>query len=123
MLYLGSYILLYTHIGSDIKLKVFTKNYAKLVDILPVKSLVHHFVNDEIIDFDEEETIMQTTVRSEAARILLRKIAGSLKAQLTTSFDRLLSIMEQHGGASCAELVNKMRQDLPQDITGNYIAT
>ena len=103
------------------KLKVFTKNYAKLVDILPIKRLAHHFVKDEIIDFDEEEMILQTAVRSEAAGMVLRRIGSSLKAHLTTSFDKLLSIMEQHGGTACMELVNKMRQDLPQDITGNYI--
>ena len=106
------------HVGASIKLEVFTKSYAKLVDILPIKRLMHHFIKDEIITFDEEDIIMQTAVRSEAAGIVLRKIGGSLKAHLTTSFDKLLSIMEQYGGASCMELVNEMRQDLPQDITG-----
>ena len=111
------------HVGASIKLEVFTKNYAKLVNILPMKSLTHYFIKDEIITFDEEETIMQTAVRSEAAGMVLRKIGGSLKAHLTTSFDKLLSIMEQYGGASCMELVNEMRQDLPQDITGKYSIT
>ena len=65
---------------------------------------------------------MQTAVRSEAAGIVLRKIGGSLKAHLTTSFDKLLLIMEQHGDAACTELVNKIRQAVPQDIAGNSIA-
>ena len=69
-----------------------------MVDVLPIKTLTHHFVKDEIISFDEEEMIIQTAGRSEAAGIVLRKIGGSLKAHLTTSFDKLLSIMEQHGG-------------------------
>ena len=102
---------------------MFTKNYARLVDVLPIKNLTHHFVKDKIISFDEEETIMQTVGRSEAARMVLIKIGSSLKAHLTTSFDKLLSIMEQYGGASCMELVNEMRQDLPQDITGKYICS
>ena len=106
-------------VGASIKLEVFTKNYARLVDVLPIMSLTRHFVKDEIISFDEEETIMQTAGRSEAAGMVLRKIGGSLTADLTRSFDKLLSIMEQYGGAPCMELVNKMRQDLPQDITGN----
>ena len=108
-------------VGASIKLEVFTKNYARLVDVLPIMSLTHHFVKDEIISFEEEETIMQTPGRSEAAGMVLRKIGGSLKASLTRSFDKLLAIMEQYGGAPCMELVNEMRQDLPQDITGNYM--
>ena len=102
---------------------MFNENFDRLVKVLPIKSLTPHFVKDEIISFDEEETIMQTIGRSEAARTVLRKIGSSLEAHLTTSFDKLLSIMEQYGGAPCIELVNEMRQDLPQDITSNYIAT
>ena len=99
---------------------MFTKYYAKLVDVLPIKTLTHHFVKDEIISFDEEEVIIQTAGRSQAAGIVLRKIGGSLKAHLTTSFDKLLLIMEQHGDASCMELGNEIRQAIPQDLTGNY---
>ena len=121
VLRLTKYCCMYIHVGACMKLEVFTKSYARLVDVLPIKSLTPHFVNDEIISFDEEEIIMQTVGRAEAAGIVLRKIGRSLKAHLTTSFDKLLSIMEQYGGVSCMELVNKMRQDLPQDITGNYI--
>ena len=102
---------------------MFTKYYAKLVNVLPIKTLTHHFVKDEIISFDEEEMIIQTAGRCQAAGIVLRKIGGSLKADLTTSFDKLLSIMEQHGGASCAELVNEIRQAIPQDLTGNHSYT
>ena len=108
--------LLIAHVGVKVKLEIFTKNYARLVDVLPIKSLTHHFVKDEI-SFDEEEVILQTPTRSEAAGIVLRKIGGSLKANLTISFDRLLSIMEQHGGTSCQKLVSDMKQDLPKEIT------
>ena len=51
-----------------------------MVDVLPIKSLTQYFVKNEIINFDEEEIIQQTVGRSEAARIVLRKIGGSLKA-------------------------------------------
>ena len=105
-------------IGANIKLQVFTKHYAKLVEVLPIKSLSHHFVKDEIISFDEEEAILQTTTRSEAAGIVLRKIGHSLTAHLTTTFDMLLSILEQHGDVSCVKLVNEMKQDLPHDTIG-----
>ena len=43
--------------------------------------------------------------------MVLRKIGGSLKAHLTTSFDEL-NIMEQHGNVSCVELAKEMRQHL-----------
>ena len=109
--------LLITHVGVKVKLEIFTKNYARLVDVLPIKSLTHHFVKDEIISFDEEEVILQTLTRSEAAGMVLRKIGSSLKANLTISFDKLLSIMEQRGGTSCQELVSDMKQDLPKEIT------
>ena len=109
--------LLTTHVGVKVKLEIFTKNYARLVDVLPIKSLTHHFVKDEIISFDEEEVILQTLTRSEAAGMVLRKIGSSLKANLTISFDKLLSIMEQRGDTSCQELVSDMKQDLPKDIT------
>ena len=110
-------LLMYVYVGAKVKLEVFTRNYARLVDVLPIKSLTHHFVKDELISFDEEEIILQTPSRSEAASMVLRKIGGSLKANLTTSFDKLLSIMEQHGGTSCLELVSDIRQVLPKEAT------
>ena len=110
--------LLIAHAGAKVKLEIFTKNYAKLVNVLPInKSLTHHFVEDKIIGFDEEEDVLQTPTRDEAARKVLIKIGGSLNANLTTSFDKLLCIMEQHGDAPCLELVKNMKQDLPKEIT------
>jgi len=105
------------HLGTKIKSRVFTQNYAKLINILPVKSLIPYFIKEELINFDEEETILQKDSQPEAAGIVLRKIGRSLKADSTTSFDMLLSIMEQYGNTSCMELVNEMRQHL-QDTTG-----
>ena len=102
-------------------MQVFTKYYAKLVEVLPIKSLSHHFVKDEIITFDEEEDILQTTTRSEAASKVLRKIGHSLTAHLTASFDMLLSILEHHGDVSCTELVSEIKQDLPHDTIGKLI--
>ena len=107
-----------TLIEANIKLKVFTKYYANLVDILPIRSLTRHFVQDKVISLDEEKAILQAATQTEGARIVLMKISGSLRAHLTTSFNKLLSIMEQHDDISCVELINKMRQDLPQDPTG-----
>ena len=111
-------IALYVCTEADIKLQVFTEYYAKLANILPIRSLTHYFVKDKVISSDEEKTILQKATQSEGARTLLRKIGGSLEAHLTTSFNKLLSIMEQHGDISCVDLINEMKQDLPQDTTG-----
>ena len=54
-------------------------------------------MSERIITFEEEEEIQQVSVRSNAASVVLRKIAGSLKAGLTGSFEKLLFIMEQYG--------------------------
>jgi len=50
-------------------------------------------VSKRIITFEEEEEIQQVSVRSEAASIVLRKIAGGLNAGFTGSFEKLLSNM------------------------------
>ena len=81
---------------------------------MPIKSLTSYFVAEKIISFEDELVIQQTTRQSEAVSLVLRKITGSLEAGQTTSFDKLLIIMEQYGGISCEELANQMRQDLPQ---------
>ena len=93
------------------------------MDVLPIKSFTHHFIKDNVISLNEVKIILQTPSRSEAAGMLLRKIGGSLKANLTTSFDKLLSIMEQHGGTSCLELASEMRQDLLKKTTRKLYIT
>ena len=106
---------------SDIKLKIFTENYARLTRVLPIKNLTSYLVKENIINFEEEKIIHRTVGQSRAASFVLRKISHSLKAHMTEEFDTLLSIMEQHGGISCVELVNEMRQHLPQETTGNVV--
>jgi len=89
-------------------LELFTDYYGALSQVLPIKRLSAHFVSNRIITFEEDEEIQQVSVRSEAARIFLRKIAGSLKAGLTESFDELLCIMMEYGDVSCVEIANEM---------------
>ena len=69
-------------------------------------------MSERIITFEEEEEIRQVSVRSEAASVVLRKIAGGLKAGLTGSFEKLLFIMEQYGDISCVELANEIKLKL-----------
>ena len=101
-------------------LEVFTNHYGKLQYILPVKNLSGHFISERIINFDEEQIIQQTVGQSQAASIVLRKIANSLQAGQTGSFDKLLNIMKDHGGLSCEELANQMRGE---NTTGKVTIT
>ena len=66
-------------------------------------------MTERIITFEEEEEIQQVSVRSKAASVVLRKIANGLKAGLTGSFEKLLSIMEQYGDVSCKALANEIK--------------
>ena len=78
--------------------KVFKASYAKLANVLPVKSLSDQLVSEEIITFDEEEEIASIPTSKEKASFVLRKIARSLEAGITRSYYALLTIMQNHGG-------------------------
>ena len=99
-------------------LEVFTNHYSKLQNILLVKNLSGHFVSERIINFEEEQIIQQTVGQSQAASIVLSKIANSLQAGQTRSFVKLLIIMKDYGGLSCEELANQMRGELSENTTG-----
>ncbi|XP_065914951.1 uncharacterized protein [Dysidea avara] len=99
------------------KLKVFTTNYSKLTNVLPIRSLTSYFVAEKIIRFEDEQVIQQTVRQSEAVSVVLRKVAGSLEAGQTKSFDKLVTIMELYGGISCEELANRLRRELLQNNT------
>ena len=99
-------------------LEVFTDYYDKLRNILPVKNLSVHFISEQVINFEEEQVIQQTVEQTQAASTVLRKIAYSLRAGRTESFDKLLTIMRDHGGLSCEELANQMRGELSENTSG-----
>ena len=102
-------------------LEVFTNHYSKLQNILPIKSLCGDLVCERIINFEEEQIIQQTVGQTQAASIVLRKIANSLQAGQTTSFDKLLSIMKDYGDLACKELANQIRGELSRNTTGMVI--
>lgn len=106
-------------------LKVFTNHYEKLSIILPIKNLSGRFVSEEIIDFQDVQVIQQTVEQSQAASIVLQKIASSLKAGQTIGFDKLLMIMKDHGGLFCKQLANQMKGDLEllENMTGHGTGT
>jgi len=84
---------------ADIKeFEIIKASYDKLINVLPVKTLSHHLVSNEIITVDEEEEIASIPTSKEKASFVLRKIARSLEAGVTQSFYTLLAIMKKHGG-------------------------
>ncbi|XP_065895596.1 uncharacterized protein [Dysidea avara] len=104
--------------GADRKLEVFTKYYASLSSVLPIKSITSHFISAGVISFEDEEVIQQMSSSLARSTLVLRKIASSLQAGQTKSFDKLLFIMEEHGGMPCDDLANQMRVELVQDMAG-----
>ena len=96
---------------------MFTTNYSKLTNVLPIRSLTSYFVAEKIISFEDEQVIQQTVRQSEAVSVVLRKVAGSLEAGQTKSLDKLVTIMELYGGISCEELANRLRRELLQNNT------
>ncbi|XP_065898021.1 uncharacterized protein [Dysidea avara] len=103
---------------TDRKLEVFRKHYSSLTSILPVKRLTSHFVSENVISFEEEDAILQTVEQSQAACKLLKNIRSSLEAGQTSSLDKLLCIMEQHGGLSCVELAKQMKDKISRRSSG-----
>ena len=97
---------------------MFRKHYSSLTSILPVKRLTSHFVSENVISFEEEDAILQTVEQSQAACKLLKNIRSSLEAGQTSSLDKLLCIMEQHGGLSCVELAKQMKDKLSRRSSG-----
>ena len=105
------------YVGIERKLEVFTKHYASLINVLPIKNLSKYFVSEGIISFEDDEAIQQARGQSEASSLVLRKIATSLKIGQAKSFDTFLSIMERHGNMATDELANQMRGQLMQYIS------
>ena len=68
------------------------------MNILPVQSIAHNLISSRIITIDDEEEIKSIAKSKDKASFVLRKIARSLEVGLTQSFNKLLTIMEEHGG-------------------------
>jgi len=74
------------------------------MDTIPICSLSHYLVSQDVISLTDYEKITKPTTPSHtAARLLLSKVLYTLKEQKTTDcFNKMLSIMEHHGdSASC----------------------
>ena len=89
---------------------VFQEYYSKFVDCLPTKELSHYLVSDGIITLIESEEITNPiTSRQKATEIVLSKVFISLREGNKLVFEKLLSIMHNHGSDAIVSLSAEIR--------------
>ena len=70
-----------------------TEHYPKLIDVLPVETLMAKFVSAKIVKFEEQDAIM-------AARRFLPFFTVPLESSKKThTFRSMLKVVDKHGGA------------------------
>lgn len=102
----------YSFTGAVIESEVFRKYYVQLVSILPANDLLHQLVATQVINMADVEEIASISTSREKASYLLRIVARSLEAGITTSFYALLDIMENYGNFVTAQAANDIKKML-----------
>ena len=97
--------------SAEVFLDVFTDHYATLIETLPVKSLIAKFVSAKIINFSDQNEILKGDTDEEKARRFLRHIVSPLETGNPETFRKMLSVVEEHGGAY-AYLAKNIKVDL-----------
>jgi len=97
--------------GGINEFEIFTTYFNKLVNILPIQNVCHQLISSRIITVDDDEEIKGITRSKDKASFVLRKVARSLEVGLTQSFQKLLIIMEEHGG-DAAILASEIKNEL-----------
>ena len=106
--------------GGYIENEVFKKFYSQLVSLLPTTNISHQLVSAKVITTDDIEEITAITRSKEKASYVLRIVARSLEADITSSFYALLNIMENFGGDVSA-LASNIRTALT-DFSGSFLS-
>ena len=106
---------------ASIEKEIFTKYYSKLCTIKDIRSLLPHFVTEEIIVEEDREDISAMRTSSEKVQKLLTHITGPLDAGNTQPFYVMLRIMEVCGTQATKRLADQIRGHLlsagkPYDI-------
>ena len=71
-----------------------TEHYPKLIDVLPVETLMAKFVSAKIVKFEEQDAILM------AARRFLPFVTVPLESSKKThTFRSMLKVVDKHGGA------------------------
>ena len=91
---------------------IFTRHYASLCNTLTdVDHLLPYFVQENIINTSDVESIDVTTTANKVKKLLLH-ISGPLEAGDTEGFYAMLTIMKEHGNRSTHDLAVKMNHEL-----------
>jgi len=91
---------------------VFTENYARLINVLNIHTLIPHLIENEVITIDDASDIKSCKRDSEKVTKLLEHISRHLKAGCTKSFHIMLDIMKKRGTIADQELANEMESSL-----------
>ena len=93
--------------------EVFIQYYSKLTSILQV-DLTPHFVTAKIITLSDEDEITKasTTSHRAAMKMLLKPVSSSLETGYTTSFYKMLEIMQQHGNDAAQHLSGEILDEV-----------
>lgn len=84
---------------------IFTKHYASLCStITDVEHLLPYFVQENIINTNDEAEIQAITTTRNKVKKLLSHIAGPLSAGYAKGFHTMLTIMKEHGNQSTKDL-------------------
>ena len=92
---------------------IFTRHYASLCNTLTdVDNLLPYFVEENIINTNNEEEINTITTTSNKVRKLLLHISGPLTAGDAKGFHTMLTIMKERGNQSTKDLAVRMNHEL-----------
>ena len=88
---------------------MFITYYSKLTSILQV-DLTPHFVTAKIITLSDEDEITKssTTSHRAAMKMLLKPVSLTLETGYTTSFYKMLEIIQQHGNDAAQHLAGEV---------------
>lgn len=93
--------------------EILKQNHAKLISTLTdVDSLLAHFVESDIIGYQEENHILAQNAQSNKVRSLLSHISGPLEGGDTKGFYKLLDIMKSKGKRATKDLAKNMEDSL-----------
>ena len=91
---------------------VFTENYARLINVLNIHTLIPHLIENEVITIDDASDIKSCKRDSEKVMKLLEYVSHHLKAGCAKSFHIMLDIMKTRGTIAEQKLANEMESSL-----------
>ena len=93
--------------------EIFTKHYASLCSTLTdINELLPFFVQEDIISFHTQEEISTIVTTQEKVQKLLSHISGPLTAGDATGFQKMLTVMKDHGIQDTKDLAIQINSEI-----------